>query len=133
MAILIIGLLLSVAGVIAGVLAAAFAWRDLYPVKRELRISILSAAPAVPELPGNQHVELKVNGADVGANGRLVTLEVRSSGRADITKDDFHDREPLKVKLIGSPIKTVLSVRMNPKQGPNIPYEFNNGVLKLGP
>ena len=58
-------------------------------LRRRLAIGLQSAAPVVPEIPGNKTVELRIDGEDVSGDVSILALELRSSGGADIATNQF--------------------------------------------
>lgn len=83
------GLLIAILGVVATLLGAGYGRAALYPPKKRLSIRVLSFGTVVAPLSDGSDVDLKIDGKSIDGGAILAAVELKSSGRADITSSDF--------------------------------------------
>ncbi len=92
-------LLVATTALIAGILAAYYARRALFPPKRQLTLHQSSPTSALSS------ESLKSKGISLAHNGNplkepyLITISMENTGRHAITSEDFDQSRPLSIEL----------------------------------
>lgn len=122
----------AIVGLIVAVLAAVFAWRALYPQKRQVTISYNPPAALLSEVAEEAQVDLIIDGKPAGTDPHVVTILIENTGRYDIVDAQFNSDHPISIDF-GATVSKVLKQAISPDRGYKMPCDAEGTQIRLGP